>query len=257
MTQLFAGTSGFSYPAWKPDFYPKDLPAARFLEHYATRLNSVEINYTFRQLPSSKTLSGWLEATPPGFAFALKAHMRLTHIMKLKDAESFTEVFLKALEPLRAARRLGPVLYQFAPTFQCDAARLDEYLPLLPADIRFAFEFRHPSWLVDAVYELLGRHNIALCLAESERLEVPKVFTADFGYFRLRKADYPAPARAELAGQVRGLLEGGRDAYVYFKHEDDPHGALWAEELLKTCEGLRSAPSGEMFCKVEPRSKIP
>jgi uncharacterized protein YecE (DUF72 family) len=233
MAQLFAGTSGFSYPAWKPDFYPKDLPAARFLEHYAARLNSVEVNYTFRQLPSAKTLAGWLAATPAGFAFACKAHMRLTHIMKLKNAESFTDVFLKALEPLRAARRLGPVLYQFAPTFKLDPDLLDAYLPLLPGDIRFAFEFRHPSWLVDAVYERLGRRNIALCLAESERLEIPKVFTADFGYFRLRKADYPEAARAGLASQVRGLLDGGRDVYVYFKHEDDPHGALWAEELLK------------------------
>ena len=235
MAQLFAGTSGFSYPAWKPDFYPKELPAAGFLRHYATRLNSVEINYTFRQLPSAKTLEGWAAAASPGFAFACKAHMRLTHIMKLKDAESFTEVFLKALDPLRAARRLGPVLYQFAPTFKCDLGRLDAYLPLLPNDIRFAFEFRHPSWLTDAVYERLGQRNIALCLAESERLEVPKVMTADFGYFRLRKADYPEPARQEIAGQVRGLLEGGRDAYVYFKHEEDPHGALWAEELIRTC----------------------
>jgi uncharacterized protein YecE (DUF72 family) len=235
MAQLFAGTSGFSYPAWKPHFYPKELPATGFLRHYATRLNSVEINYTFRQLPSAKTLEGWVSAAPPGFAFACKAHMRLTHMMKLKDAECFTEVFLKALDPLRAARRLGPVLYQFARTFKCDLDRLDAYLPLLPGDIRFAFEFRHPSWLVDAVYERLSRRNIALCLAESERLEVPKVLTADFGYFRLRKADYPESAREEIAQQVRGLLDGGRDAYVYFKHEEDPHGALWAEELFKTC----------------------
>ncbi|HVW85072.1 MAG TPA: DUF72 domain-containing protein [Bryobacteraceae bacterium] len=237
MARLFAGTSGFSYPAWKPDFYPKELPAKGFLQHYATRLNSVEINYTFRQLPSAKTLEGWLATTPEGFGFACKAHMRLTHIMKMKDAEGFTDVFLKALEPLRAARRLGPVLYQFAPTFKCDPERLDSYLPLLPRDIRFAFEFRHASWLAEPIYERLARHNIALCLAESEKLEVPKVFTADFGYFRLRKGDYSEPARREIAGQVRGLLAGGRDAYVYFKHEEDPHGALWAEELLKACSG--------------------
>ena len=190
MAQLFAGTSGFSYPAWKPVFYPKTVAAKGFLAHYATRLNSVEINYTFRQLPSSKTLEGWMEATPPEFAFSCKAHMRLTHIMKMKDAESFTEVFLRALEPLRMSRRLGPVLFQLAPTFKVAAERLAAYLPLLPKDIRFAFEFRHASWLTDSVYEILSKHGIALCLAESERLEVPKVFTADFGYFRLRKADY-------------------------------------------------------------------
>src|SRR5437899_1926321 len=179
MAQLFAGTSGFSYPAWKQSFYPKAVPSARFLEHYASRLNSVEINYTYRQLPAAKTLEGWLAQTPPDFAFSCKAHMRLTHIMKLQNAESFTEVFLKALEPLRVARRLGPVLYQFAPTFKIDLDRLDAYLPLLPNDIRFAFEFRHPSWLVDAVYERLAQRNMALCLAESDRLEIPKVMTAD------------------------------------------------------------------------------
>jgi uncharacterized protein YecE (DUF72 family) len=236
MAQLFTGTSGFSYPAWKPDFYPKDLPAKRFLEHYASRLNSVEVNYTFRQLPSAKTLEGWLAATPAGFGFSCKAHMRLTHIMKIKDAESFTEVFLKALEPLRAARRLGPVLYQFAPGFKCDLERLDAYLPLLPRDIRFAFEFRHASWLVDGVYERLAKHNMALCLAESEKLAVPKVLTADFAYFRLRKADYSEAERAHAAAKVRELLAGGRDAYVYFKHEEDPHGALWAEEMLRICQ---------------------
>lgn len=233
MAQLFAGTSGFSYPAWKPDFYPKDLPAKRFLEHYASRLNSVEVNYTFRQLPSASTLTGWLAQTPAGFAFACKAHQRLTHIMKMKDAEAFTEVFLRSLEPLRASRRLGPVLFQFPPTFKCDPARLDAYLPLLPPDIRFAFEFRHASWLTDEVYDRLAKRNIALCLAESDKLEIPKVFTADFCYFRLRKGDYPEEARASLVAQVRDLLTGGRDVYLYFKHEEDPNGAIWAEELTQ------------------------
>lgn len=235
MAQLFAGTSGFSYPAWKPAFYPDKLPAKKFLEHYASRLNSVEVNYTFRQLPSAKTLEGWLAQVPAGFSFSCKAHQRLTHIMKLKDAETFTEVFLKALEPLRAARRLGPVLIQLAPTFKCDLERLDAYLPLLPKDIRFAWEFRHASWLSDPVYERLGKHNMALCLAESDKLEVPRVFTADFGYFRLRKGDYSPEARTLVANQVRELLAGGRDAYVYFKHEEDPNGAIWAEELIKAC----------------------
>jgi uncharacterized protein YecE (DUF72 family) len=232
MAQLFAGTSGFSYPAWKPGFYPSDLPSKRFLEHYASRLNSVEANYTFRQLPSAKTLESWLAATPPHFRFACKAHMRLTHILKLKDAESFTEAFFKALEPLRVSRRLGPVLYQFAPTFKVDAARLDDYLPLLPTDMRFAFEFRNPTWLVDDVYERLARHNVALCLAESEKLEVPRVMTADFAYFRLRKADYDPAQRGAIAASVHSILGDGRDVFVYFKHEDDPHGAIWAEELL-------------------------
>jgi uncharacterized protein YecE (DUF72 family) len=226
---VYAGTSGFAYPAWKPAFYPKDVPAKRFLAYYATRLNSVEVNYTFRRLPSAKVLEGWLAATPADFAFSCKAHQNLTHIMKMQGAESFTEVFLKALEPLRAARRLGPVLFQFPPTFKVDLARLDAYLPLLPDDIRFAFEFRHLSWLTDEVYDRLKKRNMALCLAESDKLAVPKVLTADFSYFRLRKGDYGPEARAEIVQRVKELPG---DAYVYFKHEEDPNGAIWAEELL-------------------------
>jgi uncharacterized protein YecE (DUF72 family) len=88
MASLYAGTSGFAYPAWKPDFYPAKLPAKQFLKHYATRLRAVEINYTFRRLPAAATLAAWVEATPPGFVFAVKANMRITHILRLKNAEA-------------------------------------------------------------------------------------------------------------------------------------------------------------------------
>ncbi len=234
---LYAGTSGFAYPAWKPAFYPKDVPSKKFLGYYASRLNTVEINYTFRRLPSASVLNGWLQATPEGFAFSCKAHQKLTHFQKLQDSEGFTDLFLKSLEPLRAARRLGPVLFQFPPTFKLDLARLDTYLPLLPDDIRFAFEFRHASWLTDEVYERLAKRNMALCLAESDKLQVPPVMTADFGYFRLRKGDYSDEARREIADRLKPLLAESRDAFVYFKHEEDPNGALWAEELIA---GLRA-----------------
>ena len=232
MARFFAGTSGFSYPSWKPDFYPKQVQSKRFLEHYARRLNSVEINYTFRQLASASTLNGWLAQVPEGFAFSCKAHQKLTHMLRMRDTEGFTEVFLRSLEPLRAARRLGPVLFQFPPNFKLDMARLEAFLPLLPKDIRFAFEFRNESWLDDAVYARLADRNIALCLAESEKLEIPKIFTADFTYFRLRKAEYGEAAREELWEQASELLATGRDVYLYFKHEDDPQGAIWAEDLL-------------------------
>lgn len=233
MAQLFAGTSGFSYPSWKPDFYPKDVVPKRFLEHYARRLNSVEINYTFRQLASAATLNGWLSLVPPGFAFACKAHQRITHMMRMKETDEFLETFLRSLEPLRAARRLGPVLFQFPPNFKLDLARLDAFLPLLPGDIRFAFEFRNSSWLDDAVYQRLADRKLALCLAESDKLEIPRVFTADFTYFRLRKADYNQIARDVILEQVQSVLAGGRDVYLYFKHEDDPQGAIWAEDLAQ------------------------
>src|SRR5208283_3109742 len=147
MATLFVGTSGFAYPAWKPDFYPARLPANQFLKHYATRLNCVEINYTFRSLPAPATLASWVEATPPGFVFAVKANQRITHILRLKNAEQATEVFFRAIVPLLA-----------------------DYLALLPKDIRHAFEFRNTSWLAEPVYDLLRQHGMALCVAESEKL---------------------------------------------------------------------------------------
>jgi uncharacterized protein YecE (DUF72 family) len=233
MATLYAGTSGFAYPSWKPDFYPPKLSAKDFLKHYATRLNAVEINYTFRQLPKLSTLENWISATPEGFSFSCKAHQRITHIFRLRESE-FTEVFFKAIDPLRTARRLGPVLFQLPPNLKADLAVLTAFVEKLPRDIRCAFEFRNTSWLVDEVYRLFEKHGIGLCLAESDKFEVPEVLTAGFVYVRLRKEDYSPEERTEIAGRVKGMLSGGRDVYVFFKHEDTPAGAVYAEELLKS-----------------------
>ena len=231
MASLYAGTSGFAYPSWKPDFYPAKLPAKDFLKHYATRLNSVEVNYTFRQLPSASTLENWVKATPDGFLFACKAHMRITHLLRLKESE-FTGVFFKAIDPLRATRRLGPVLFQLPPNFKADVALLAAFLEKLPEDIRYAFEFRNKTWLADDVYRLLEKHGIALCLAESEKFEAPEVITAGFVYVRLRKEDYSPEDRKEISARAGRLLADGRDVFVFFKHEETPAGAIYAEELL-------------------------
>jgi len=232
MSQLYAGTSGFAYPSWKPDFYPQKLAAKDFLKHYAGRLNSVEINYTFRQLPKLLTLENWVAATPEGFLFACKAHMRITHLLRLKESE-FTELFFRAIDPLRATRRLGPVLFQLPPNFKADPPVLASFLEKLPPDIRYAFEFRNKTWLTEEVNGLLAQHGVALCLAESETFEVPEAITAKFVYVRLRKDDYSAEERAEIATRVQRLRADGRDVFVFFKHEDTPAGAVYAEELLK------------------------
>jgi uncharacterized protein YecE (DUF72 family) len=231
MARLFCGTSGFAYATWKPDFYPANLPSKRFLEHYGQRLNAVEINYTFRRLPSASTLENWVNTTPPGFVFPVKAHMRITHIQKLKPSE-FTDAFFRAIEPLRTARRLGPVLFQLPPAMKCDTALFGDFLATLPPDLRYAWEFRHASWLADPVYELLQKHGASLCLAESEKLVVPPVVTADFVYSRLRKPSYSPEDREQIASRVEQILASGKDAYVFFKHEETPEGALYAQELL-------------------------
>jgi uncharacterized protein YecE (DUF72 family) len=234
MAQLYTGTSGFAYPTWKPRFYPADVPEKKFLEHYARRLNCVEINYTFRRLPAATTLENWVNATPSGFCFACKANMRITHIMRLKDVSSALDLFLRSIDPLRTARRLGPILFQLPPNLKFDLPLLTDFLALLPNDLRFTIEFRHASWLADAVYELLRKSNVSLCVAESEKLEIPEVITADFIYYRLRKPEYSEEERKAIAERARDLLQQGKDLYLFFKHEETPEGAMYAEELASS-----------------------
>src|SRR5262249_32589295 len=143
-----------------------------------------------------------------------------------------TELFFKMIDPLRTSRRLGPVLFQLPPQMKCDVGLLEAYLELLPKGMRYAFEFRHESWLADPVYEQLRQHNVSLCVAESERLEVPEVITADFVYYRLRKPDYTEADIDAFAARSKELLASGRDLYLMFKHEETPEGALNAEQVL-------------------------
>jgi len=233
---IYAGTSGWAYPSWKPGFYPAKLASAKFLSHYATRLNTVEVNYTFRRFPTEKLLRGWIEATPAGFQFAIKAHQKITHVARLSNVADFTSDFIRSLQPLDAEKKLGPVLFQLPPFLKCDIALLKDFLAALPRSLRAAFEFRHESWFSDEVYGALRSANAALCNAESEKLETPDVQTADFAYLRLRKEEYSAKERKELQQRI-ARLGGCGDVYIYFKHEDTPEGALHAETVLSTAKG--------------------
>jgi uncharacterized protein YecE (DUF72 family) len=232
MGEIFAGTSGWAYRSWKPDFYPAKLGAGKFLQHYAGRLNSVEVNYTFRQIASEELLLRWAEATPTDFRFAVKAHQRITHFKRLRDAVETAAEFVASLEPLRKAKKLGPVLFQLPPNFKCDVARLREFLARLPSWVRAAFEFRHESWFGEDVYAALRGAGAALCLADDEKLATPEVVTADFCYLRLRKKRY---SRKAVEEKVRRLAGSG-DVFVYFKHEENPVGALRAQALLRATE---------------------
>jgi uncharacterized protein YecE (DUF72 family) len=242
MGTVYAGTSGWAYAAWKPSFYPAKLASAKFLGYYASRLNSTEVNYTFRRFPTAKLLEGWIASTPAHFRFAIKAHQTITHIKRLRDAGETTRSFLRALEPLGEADRLGPVLFQLPPFLKCDPERLKEFLAELPKRQRTAFEFRDPSWFSEEIYSLLRGANASLCLAESEKLETPSVRTADFCYLRLRDPQKLSSAKAqkELLSRVTDFAQAG-DVFAYFKHEDSPAGALHAEELLaRAKEGAKS-----------------
>jgi len=233
MSQLYVGTSGWAYPSWKPEFYPEKLAQKKFLNFYASKLNAVEVNYTFRQLVRETTVQNWIADTPDHFRFTIKAHQVLTHIKRLKDPEDFLKRFLGTLEGLERAGRLGPLLFQLPPNFKADQGVLGEFLKCLPRRVRAAFEFRHDSWFTDATWDSLRERNIALCVAETEERNTPDVVTADYAYYRYRKPSYTADERGAMVGRMQEHLAAGRDAFAYFKHEETPEGALYAVDVLR------------------------
>jgi uncharacterized protein YecE (DUF72 family) len=232
MHKVHIGTSGWAYPTWKPDFYPAKTPSSKFLDYYATQLNCVEVNYTYRARPAVSTLQNWATATPEGFTFVAKAHQRITHIKRLTDVEQDVDAFFAALQPLLHARKLGPVLFQLPPNLKADVDRLAKFLKSLPKDAPAAIEYRNQSWFSDQIYSLMREHNVALCIAESDDLAVPEVFTADFTYYRLRKSDYREKEIEEVEKRLRAAAQE-RDVYAFLKHEDTPEGAMNARKLLQ------------------------
>ena len=241
MGKVYAGTSGWAYATWKPDFYPAKLASAKFLGHYASRLNTVEVNYTFRRFPTEKLLRGWLGQVPEDFKFAFKANQKITHIKRLKDVAEFTAEFATALQPMGAEGRLGPVLFQLPPNFKADQEVLGEFLKSLPRTVRAAFEFRHESWLsdtalVEGTCKTLGERNIALCVAETEERDTPDMVTADYAYYRYRKPTYTAAEREKMVTRMKEHLAANRDVFAYFKHEETPEGVLYAVEVLRAVQ---------------------
>jgi uncharacterized protein YecE (DUF72 family) len=234
-SQLYVGTSGWAYTIWKPEFYPKNVASKNFLKHYATQLNTVEVNYTFRRSLTEKAATGWMADVSPNFRFALKANQYITHIRKLQNCEEPVQRFLATLQPL--ASQLGPVLFQLGPTQKADVGVLRDFLALLPRNFKAAFEFRHASWFSDEVYQVLGDRNATLCVAETEKLLTPEIRTANYIYFRFRQPSYSADEVKKLAERVRKWVAEGVETYAFFKHEEDPRSPLNAVELLRAGGG--------------------
>ncbi|MGN6519497.1 MAG: DUF72 domain-containing protein [Dokdonella sp.] len=231
--RLWAGASGYSFKEWKGSFYPGTMKPDGMLAWYAARLPTVEINNTFYQMPKASVLEAWSATTPDGFRFAIKAPRRITHDARLKaDAAADPVAYLyRTLESLGAKR--GPVLFQLPPFIRKDLARLGEFLAVLPADHRAAFEFRHDSWFDDDVYAALQGAGAALCLSEREDdAPPPLVETAPWGYVRLRLEDYSDDALAQWARRLRAT--SWTDAYAYFMHE--PTAPAYATALLRGVE---------------------
>ena len=225
------GTSGFQYAEWKGTFYPEKMPTAKMLPFYAERLSTTEINYSFHRIPSAKTIEGWYQATPERFKFSLKAPQKVTHWAKLKNCGDTMRFFHQVITDLEG--KLGPVLFQLPPTLKKDAALLETFLADIPEGMRCAFEFRDASWFDDEIYALLRTKNLALCIAESEKLATPDIATADYGYLRLRREDYQDADVARWSEVVKAHAADWSDAFVYFKHEDSGIGPKLASQMME------------------------
>jgi uncharacterized protein YecE (DUF72 family) len=228
---IWIGTSGYNYPEWKGTFYPPTLPAAKMLPFYAEHFSTVEINYTFYRTPTEKIVEGWSQATPAQFRLTLKAPKRITHDARLRDCADRVQQFLETAATL--GPKLGALLFQLPPNLKKDLPLLETFLEAFPPRVCAAFEFRHASWFDADVFEALRRRNLALCVADSEKLSAPVELTADYAYFRLRDEGYTPDDIARWADVIREKTSACRDVFVYFKHEESGKGPEFARMLVK------------------------
>jgi uncharacterized protein YecE (DUF72 family) len=233
---LYLGTSGYSYDEWRHGvFYPEGLKAREMLGYYASRLNSVEINYTFRRFPSEKTISTWRSETPSSFRFTLKANQRITHTRRLADVGEDVSAFVG--RALLLEERLGTVLFQCPPSLHYDRGLIESFVSALPAGMRAAMEFRHPSWR--QARELLRERGVAWCVAETDDHDPASedLSWEPFGFLRLRKTAYADDELAAWGERIGGALERGADVYCYFKHETEGASPRMAGRLASILEG--------------------
>ncbi len=229
------GTSGWHYKHWEGPFYPDGLGKESWLEHYQDHLSTVEVNNTFYQLPSEKTLYNWREGVAEDFVFSVKASRYITHMKKLKEPEEPLDTFLGRIAVL--GRRLGPILFQLPPNWHYDGPRLASFVEALPSGQRYAFELRDPDWLNDEAYRILEDHGAALCIYDFHGRQSPKRVTADFVYVRLHgpygpyRGKYDTQTLAGWAGAFSAWLAQGKDVYCYFDNDEAGYAVQNALEL--------------------------
>lgn len=225
--QLLAGTSGFSYKEWVGHFYPEKLPGNEMLRYYASRLATVEINNTFYRMPAEAMLTNWAREVPAQFTFALKAPRRITHVLRLREAESSVAEFLRRADAL--GDKLGVVLFQLPPFLKKDLPRLKAFLDCLPSDRRTAFEFRNNTWQDEEIYASLRARGAMLCVTDTDAGDTAFVATSNHAYLRLRRTHYDD---ADLRAWVERLsVQSLERTYVYFMHEDEALGTRFALRL--------------------------
>jgi len=231
--QVRVGTSGYSHAEWKGNFYPEKFSQKKFLEFYAQHFSTVEVNYTFRQLPTAKVVEGWAQQAPGSFRFVLKGSQSITHFKRLRNAEKELDDFLDVAGVLK--ERLGPILWQLPPNFKKDVERLDTFLKQLAGRAKVAFEFRNATWFDEETYDCLRTHSAVLCVSDREGLpETGLVHTAKWGYVRLWDDNYTDKRLRDWSQGVGS--QKWSEAYVIFMHEDEGISPKLAARFVKQLE---------------------
>lgn len=239
MAKAYIGTSGFFYKHWADGvFYPKGFPQRKWFNFYTSRFDTVEINSTFYRLPKIEVFQSWYKEAPKDFTFVLKGSRFISHIKKFKDPKEPWRAFYERAKVLK--EKLGPILFQTPPSWKKNTERLESFLKIIPRNLRLVFEFRHPSWLDEEVYQILRKFNVCPCFVSSPDWPTVEILTADFVYVRfhgdkrLYTSNYSDAKLKEWAGKFEKWLEKGRDVYAYFNND-----ALgYAPENAKTLRNL-------------------
>ncbi|MEW6481898.1 MAG: DUF72 domain-containing protein [bacterium] len=240
MSNVFIGTSGFSYEHWYERFYPSSLAKGEMLSFYSQHFQTVEINSSFYRLPFEGMIKGWYRRSPKDFKFVLKAPRRITHLLKLVDCQDVLKTFLDRISGL--SEKLAIVLFQLPPGLKKDIPRLKGFIQELPPNFSHTIEFRNNSWFDEETFSLLKTHNIACCIVSAPKIETHFVATAPFVYLRLHGAsswynyDYSMDELRQLSFEIKKFLENGLDAYCYFNNDFEAYAIKNAKELMNLLE---------------------
>ncbi|TMC62424.1 MAG: DUF72 domain-containing protein [Chloroflexota bacterium] len=237
--EIRIGCSGWSYPHWRKRFYPEKLPARQHFAYYAQHFNTVELNNSFYRQPTRERFVSWSEQAPPGFLFAVKGSRYVTHIKRLAVEPKSIDLVVDAARGLDD--KLGPILFQLQANFHLDFERLERFVGLLPADVRITLEFRHDSWLVPAVFDLLQAQRIALSIPDHPKMPQSFEVTSDFTYIRMHLPPsglgYGERALQPWADRIIGWHRANLDVFVYFNNDMEGHAIKDAQTLIALVAG--------------------
>lgn len=241
--QFNIGTSGWSYAGWLGNFYPEKIKSELILPYYSERLDSVELNNSFYQIPQEKNVKKWVEITPENFVFSCKANRYITHFKKLHDIHDTVDKLLKVFSCFE--QKLGPILFQFPPSWPIDLPLLQQFIEELPQNFLYTFEFRHKSWFCEALYDLLHKHQMSLCFYDHKLYRSPEMVTGNFIYIRMHgptseayKGAYEQSTLLEYAAKLKQWHSEGKAIYCYFDNDEKANAPQDAQrlKLLLECE---------------------